>query len=107
MSIYKIEGRHDEPTAVVKINSFTIPGTAYELNVDNFQLKVIKKSELPDKSYNPDDYTQDQVFYKSKDGTEIPMFIVMKKTTLPSLTQKPNKPKTTLLTAYGGFGKPM
>ena len=107
MSIYKIDGRHDESTAVVSISSFTMPGNDYELNVDNFQLKVIKKSELPDKTYNPDDYTQDQIFYKSKDGTEIPMFIVRKKTNLPSLTQKPNKPKTTLLTAYGGFGSPM
>lgn len=106
MSIYKINGLHDEPTAIVKVNSFISPGSAFELNVDTLKVKVIKKAELPDKTFNADDYVQDQVFYKGKDGVDIPMFIVRKKTTLPSLTQKPNQPVTTLLTAYGGFGEP-
>ena len=45
------------------------------------------------------------MFYPSKDGTKIPMFIVRKKTNLPSLDSKPAKPLPTVLYAYGGFGK--
>jgi len=40
-----------------------MPGTAYEVNTDTFEVKVIKKSELPDKTFNPDDYIEEQVFY--------------------------------------------
>ena len=89
ISIYKLDGKWDENQLIVKVNSFTMPGTAYEVNTDTFAVKTIKKSELPDKTFNPDDYIEEQVFYKSKDGTQIPMYIVRKKDTLPSLSQKP------------------
>lgn len=44
------------------------------------------------------------MFYESKDGTKVPMFIVRKKSVLPSLDNKPKKPIPTLLYGYGGFG---
>ena len=59
--------------------------------------------KLPDPSYNPDDYHTDQVFYKSKDGTKVPMFLIRKKSTLASLDSKPAKPIPTMLYGYGGF----
>jgi len=43
------------------------------------------------------------VRYKSKDGTEVPMFVVRRKTTLASLNDKPAEPIPTLLYGYGGF----
>ena len=89
MSIYKVMGEWNQRDFIVKINSFTMPGTAYEINSETYASKIIKKSELPDKSFDSNDYIEDQVFYKSKDGTQIPMYIVRKKTTLPSLAQKP------------------
>jgi len=58
---------------------------------------------LNDPSFNPEDYKTDQVFFKSKDGTKIPMFIVRKKSLLPTLESKPTKPLPTLLYGYGGF----
>lgn len=63
ISIYKLDGKWDENQIIVKVNSFTMPGTAYEVNTDTFEVKVIKKSELPDKTFNPDDYIEEQVFY--------------------------------------------
>ena len=47
----------------------------------------------------------DQVWYESKDGTKVPMFIVRKKSVLPNLSEKPPKPLTTILYGYGGFKK--
>lgn len=49
------------------------------------------------------DFATDQVFYTSKDGTKVPMFMVKKKTTLPTLDTKPEKPIPTVLYGYGGF----
>lgn len=44
------------------------------------------------------------VKYKAKDGTDIPMFIVAKKSNLASVDSKPAKPLPTLLYAYGCYG---
>ena len=38
-----------------------------------------------DKNYDPKNYQIDQVFYPSKDGTQIPMFMVRRKSTISSL----------------------
>ena len=51
----------------------------------------------PKVKFNPDDYEVKQVFYTSKDGTKIPMFITHKK----GLKLDGNNP--TLLYGYGGF----
>jgi len=54
--------------------------------------------------YHEEDYISDYITYKSSDGTEVPMTIIRKKSTLPSLDQPPSSPILTHLTAYGGFG---
>ena len=43
------------------------------------------------------------MFFTSKDGTKVPMFIARKKSTLATLNEKPEKPIPTLMYAYGGF----
>ena len=61
---------------------------------------VTGKSELFRQSqvdFNPDDYETKQIFYSSKDGTQVPMFITHKK----GLQLDGNNP--TYLYAYGGF----
>ncbi|OYX91582.1 MAG: S9 family peptidase, partial [Novosphingobium sp. 35-62-5] len=50
----------------------------------------------PKVAFNPADFAVEQVFYASKDGTRVPMFIVHKK-------DLPKGPAPTLLYAYGGF----
>jgi len=44
---------------------------------------------MNDPTYKADDYKTDQVFFTSKDGTKVPMFLVRKKSLLPTLDSKP------------------
>lgn len=62
-------------------------------------------SKFSSTGIKPEDYITDQLWYKSKDGTEIPMFVTRKKSVLPSLDARPTQPVLTKLYAYGGFGK--
>jgi len=74
--------------------SFTFPNTIYKLDVSTNTSEVYKTSDI---DFNPDLYETKQVFYKSKDGTKIPMFIVHKKGI------KLDGTNPTLLYGYGGF----
>ncbi|MFK0732274.1 MAG: prolyl oligopeptidase family protein [Gloeotrichia echinulata GP01] len=85
--------RHDTET-FYSFTSFTTPGTIYRYDM------VTGKSELfrqPKVDFNPDDYETQQIFYHSKDGTKLPMFITHKK----GIKLDGNNP--TYLYAYGGF----
>lgn len=75
-------------------NSYIQPKTTYK-----FDFKTAKSTTFsqPDVSFNPDDYHSEQIFYKSKDGTKIPMMISYKK----GIKKEGLNP--TLLYAYGGF----
>ena len=79
------------------LTTFTAPSTIYSFNLRTKEQKEYFKPNLDFKS---DDYETKQVFYPSKDGTKIPMFIVHKK----GITLDSTNP--TLLYAYGGFNLP-
>lgn len=55
-------------------------------------------------SPNLSQFTTDRVWFKSKDGTKVPMFLVRKKSVLPTLDFKPKQPIPTLIYTYGGYG---
>jgi prolyl oligopeptidase len=76
------------------LTSFTSPSVIYRYNLRTKEQQVYFK---PIMKFNSDEYETKQVFYKSKDGTSIPMFIVHKK----GLNLDGNNP--TLLFGYGGF----
>lgn len=74
--------------------SFTDPTTIYKYDIPSGKTTLHRRPKV---DFNPDDYQTEQVFFKSKDGTRIPMFIVSKK----GLEKNGKNP--TDLYSYGGF----
>lgn len=87
-------GKQTDSDTYFTYTSFTSPGTIYHYDIENDKSEIFRKPQI---DFNLDDYETNQVFYKSKDGTEVPMFIVHKK----GLKKHENNP--TMLYAYGGF----
>jgi len=87
-------GRHDAKTVYYAFTSFTYPTTIYKYDLASNTSTVFR---APKVDVNPEDYMTNQVFFASKDGTKIPMFIVRKKGV------KLNGQNPTYLYAYGGF----
>ncbi|HCT31047.1 MAG TPA: S9 family peptidase, partial [Bacteroidales bacterium] len=90
----KINGTRQDSIAFYSFSSFTIPTIIYKYNVVTNKSTEFFKPAI---NFNFDDYETKQVFYKSKDETEVPMFIVCKKGT------QLNGKNPTLLYGYGGF----
>jgi prolyl oligopeptidase len=87
-------GKKDDNTAFYSFTSFTFPSTIYKFDINANKSTVYHKSDI---DFKTDDYETKQVFYTSKDGTKIPMFLVYKK----GLVLNGQNP--TLLYGYGGF----
>ncbi|MBW7906760.1 MAG: prolyl oligopeptidase family serine peptidase [Phycisphaerae bacterium] len=85
--------RHDTETFYT-FRGFTNPGTIYRYDLVTGQSKVFRTLKV---DFNPDDYETRQVFYSSKDGTRVPMFITHRK----GLKLDGGNP--TILYGYGGF----
>jgi prolyl oligopeptidase len=88
-------GRSDDSEVFYSFSSFTVPPSIYRYDVATGDKKLVFRANVPD--FNPDDYEVRQVFYKSKDGTRVPMFVAHKK----GLELDGSNP--TLLYGYGGF----
>lgn len=89
-----IESRKDRVEIFYSFSSFTYPYETYRYNLETDVQELVFRPKV---DFVQDEYETKQVFYKSKDGTSIPMFIVHKK----GLELNGNNP--TLLYAYGGF----
>ena len=87
-------GYRDDKEVFFTFTSFTYPPTIYRYSIADKKATKFRSSDV---KFNPDDYATEQVFYQSKDGTKVPMFIVYKK----SIKRDGKNP--TLLYAYGGF----
>ncbi|XP_068143473.1 LOW QUALITY PROTEIN: prolyl endopeptidase-like [Drosophila tropicalis] len=77
--------------------SFLNPGTIYHYDFNNpdHQPEVFREIKINLNGFNREDYKVEQIFYPSKDGTKIPMFIIRKK--------RDATPRPCLLYGYGGF----
>lgn len=93
-SIGGFSTKKDENTAFYTFSSFIMPSTAYKYDFSTNKSEIFRVSNI---DFNFDDYTTEQVFYTSKDGTKIPMFVVHKK----DIVLDGSNP--TLLYGYGGF----
>jgi len=97
-TVGEINGKRDDDELFYSFTSFLNPTTIYR-----YDLKA-RRNELfraPKVAFDPGKYETRQVFYTSKDGTRVPMFITAKK----GLVLDGSNP--TLLYAYGGFNIPM
>ncbi len=87
-------GERGDTFGFYSFTSFTDPGSIYKYDYKTGESEVFHRPEL---KFDPSEYITEQVFYPSKDGTKVPMFIVRKKGVTMNVTNP------TLLYAYGGF----
>ncbi len=83
------------PEVFYSFASFTSPSSVYTYNMDTDESVLQRTAAIA--GYNMDDYVTEQVWYTSKDGTKIPMFITYKK----GLKKDGTNP--VYLYGYGGF----
>jgi prolyl oligopeptidase len=88
-------GREDDKFTFYTFTTFNVPPTIYKYDLATKQSTLFRQPEIP--GFQSAEYEVKQVFYKSKDGTRVPMFLVYKK----GLKLDGNNP--TLLYGYGGF----
>ncbi|MBS1904267.1 MAG: S9 family peptidase [Bacteroidetes bacterium] len=93
-SVSGFGGKKSDTEVFYTFSSFTYPATIYHYDLKTNTSTLFRKSQV---KFNPDDYEAKQVFYPSKDGTKIPMFIVHKK------GLKLDGKNPCYLYAYGGF----
>jgi prolyl oligopeptidase len=91
-------GKRDEKSCFYSFTSFTYPTSIYKYDIETGKSEEYYTINV---KFEPSAYESKQVMYKSKDGTEVPMFIVHKK----GIKLDGNNP--TLLYSYGGFSVPM
>lgn len=87
-------GRRKDRETFFSFANFTTPSTIYRYEVAANQCTVFRQPKV---DFNPGDFETKQVFFPSRDGTQIPMFITHKKGV------KLEGQNPTLLYAYGGF----
>jgi len=87
-------GNEDEDEAYFTFESYTYPVEIYSTSLKTGDTKLWYRLKVP---VDPSPYEVEQVFYSSKDGTRVPMFIVHRK----DLKKDGSAP--TILTGYGGF----
>lgn len=93
-SVSGFNGKRDHTETFYSFTSFTSPTTIYRYNLVRGESTIFRQPQV---DFNPDDYQTQQVFYSSKDGTHVPMFITHKK----GLALDGQTP--TYLYGYGGF----
>jgi len=87
-------GDKDDKETFYSFTSFTYPATIFKYDMDK---NVSELYLAPKVDFTPEDYVTEQVFYPSKDGTKIPMFLTYKK----GLKKDGKNP--VFLYGYGGF----
>ena len=91
-------GKQADTETFYSYSSFNAPPTIYHYDLKTGKSELFRQAKV---DFNPGDFEVKQVFYPSKDGTKIPMFIIHKK----GIKLDGNNP--TLLYGYGGFNIPL
>jgi prolyl oligopeptidase len=91
-------GKQKDQETYFSYASYTNPAELFKLDLKTNSVSSYKKPSL---KFNPTDYQTEQVFYPSKDGTKVAMFITHR------VDLKIDGRTPTLLYGYGGFNIPM
>jgi prolyl oligopeptidase len=92
-SIFDLGGNWDSPSGFFGFISYAIPPTVYEVTLEG---KTTEWARV-ESGIDAENYQTEQLWFKSKGGTRVPMFVVSKKGTAKS------GHNPTLLSGYGGF----
>lgn len=90
-------GKRSDSETFYSYSSFNAPPTIYRYDMKTGKSSLFRKSDV---KFDPSQYEVKEVFYNSKDGTRVPMFLTYKKGT------KLNGQNPTILYGYGGFNIP-
>jgi prolyl oligopeptidase len=93
-SVSSVNGQRKDREMFFAFQSFLYPTTIYRHDLRTGETTVFRSPEI---AFDSGDYLTEQVFYRSKDGTEVPMFVTHKRG-IPMDGSNP-----TYLYAYGGF----
>jgi prolyl oligopeptidase len=100
-SVSGFYGRREDRETFFCFTSYTVPGTIFRWDATRGETGETSVFRQPALSFDPDDYETRQVFYPSRDGTRVPMFLTARKGT-PLDGGRP-----TYLYGYGGFNTSM
>lgn len=91
-------GEKEDKEFFYSFSSFATPPTIYRYNIQTGESARFRTTEV---NFDPDMFVTEQVFFTSKDGTRVPMFLTYRKGTV----RNGNNP--TLIYGYGGFNIPL
>jgi prolyl oligopeptidase len=91
-------GKRTDTETFYSFSSFAVPPSVYRFDLITRKSRMLRRAQV---KFDPDSYVTKQVFYNSKDGTRVPMFITHKK------DLKLDGGNPTLLYGYGGFNIPL
>ncbi len=94
-SVYSLGGKWNRKEVFFGFQSFTIPDSIYQIDLKNRGTSLWGKVDAA--GIDPTQYEVKQLWFNSKDGTRVPMFVFHKKGI------ELNGKNPTLLTGYGGF----
>jgi len=91
-------GKRTDTETFYSFSSFAVPPSIYRFDLITRETRLMRRADV---EFDPDQYETKQVFYQSKDGTRVPMFITARK------GLKLDGQNPTLLYGYGGFNIPL
>ncbi|HGS5559025.1 TPA: prolyl oligopeptidase family protein [Vibrio parahaemolyticus] len=91
---YGLAGKKEETTLYYTFTNYVTPPTIFSFDVESGASTLYQESKAP---FDRNEYESKQVFYTSKDGTQVPMIISYKK----GISLDGSAP--TMLYGYGGF----
>ena len=93
-SVDGISGNEDEDEAFFAFESFTVPREIYSVSISRGTMDLWFRPKVP---LDSSTLVVEQIFFNSKDGTRVPMFVVHKKDLVKDGSAR------TMLWGYGGF----